>query len=209
MNAFQFETRHLKAAAFFASKEESRYYLCGVLVEIRAGALFIVATDGHRLFCAKRFHDGADPDDMQLIIPSDAIKKALSGHKGELCELAPVVGAAGANLYALNGVQFQPIDGAFPDWRRVVPTSASGDVAQFDPNLVGDLGKAAKILGSNVAHIAHNGGAPAAIGFGEENANCFAVLMPFRSMVDQDKLLFDVNDVIGTNEKTARILSAA
>lgn len=45
----------LAAASLFVSKEETRYYLNGVLIEpAPQGGVFLVATDGHRLVC---FHD--------------------------------------------------------------------------------------------------------------------------------------------------------
>lgn len=156
----------LKAAAVCASTDQHRYYLNGVFVDPHG---YLVSTDGHRLFCAQIDLDTAHP--VGTIIPNDAIKKALTGFKDVIITLTP--NRLGDTLYT-------PVDGTFPDWRRVVPTDVSGAIAQFDPAYVGDFGKVAKILGDKkgAPRIWHNGDSPAGIEFTREG--CFGVLMPMR-----------------------------
>jgi DNA polymerase III subunit beta len=165
-------TAILKAALVCASTEKVRYYLNGVYVDPKG---FLVSTDGHRLFCGK--FDLTDvPAFDGWIIPSDAIKRALTGYRVETITIAP--DRVGAILCA-------PVDGNFPDWRRVVPDELSGETAQFNPAYVADMGKIGVILrgkrkNSLDAHIHHNGEAPAAITFPEID-HAFAVLMPIRA----------------------------
>ena len=109
------------------SKEETRYYLNGVCLEVVDGLLVAVATDGHRL--ATREHRLVNPPTNQgsAIVPRKAVAVALgysglgeatlSLHRsadGERVAFAEVV-ADGMRL------RCKLIDGTFPDWRRVVP----------------------------------------------------------------------------------------
>lgn len=170
----QIPTDHLKAALLFAAKKDVRNYLNGVLIEWDNDNVFIVATDGHRLFAAK--HHADEPmDPGSAIIPHADVKLALTGYK-----LDEIVFTPAANTLAR--VSFQPIDGTFPDWRRVVPTEITGEAAQFDPRYVGDLAKASKALGVKdaQAHVYHNGYNAALVTFGGRE-DCFAILMPMRS----------------------------
>jgi hypothetical protein len=53
-----------------------------------------------------------------IIVPHDKLKAALS-LKTLWLKLEPV----GKNTYSLGGVNFSPVDGRFPDFRRVLPPS--------------------------------------------------------------------------------------
>jgi DNA polymerase-3 subunit beta len=162
----------LRAALICASTEKVRYYLNVVYVDPLG---YLVATDGHRLLASKfALPEDAAPFDG-WIIPSDVIKRALTGYKNKTIDVSP---------NRCGDISCQPIDGTFPAWRRVLPQEAlSGVAAQFNPVYVADLGKVGKLLGASSAlpaHIHHNGESPAGVTF----PNCpdaFAVLMPIRS----------------------------
>jgi DNA polymerase-3 subunit beta len=165
-------TAVLKAALICASTEQARYHLNGVYVDPKG---FLVSTDGHRAFVGK-----IDLTDVPAfdgwIICRDVLKRALTGYKADTITIAP--DRVGNSLC-------QPIDGTYPDWRRVVPSDLTGVTAQFNPAYIADLGKMGDLLrgkrkGSLAAHIHHNGEAPAAITFPEVD-DCFAVLMPIRA----------------------------
>jgi DNA polymerase-3 subunit beta len=165
-------TAVLKAALICASTEQARYYLCGVYVDPKG---FLVSTDGHRAFVGKIDLTGIPAFDGWIIC-RDVLKRALTGYKADTITIAP--DRVGNSLC-------QPIDGAYPDWRRVVPSDLSGVTAQFNPAYIADLGKIGVILrgkrrNSLDAHIHHNGESPAAITFPEID-DCFAVLMPIRA----------------------------
>ena len=161
----------LRAALICASTEQARYYLNGVYVDPLG---YIVSTDGHRLFCGKI--DVSDlPEFKGWIIPSAIIKRAVTGNKFSALTITPT---------QCGDVACQPVDGTFPDWRRAVPTGdLSGEVAQFNPAYVADMGKIGKLLGgksSLEAHLHHNGQSPAGVTF-PLYPSAFAVLMPIRS----------------------------
>ena len=175
----QIPTTHLKAALLFAAKKDVRYYLNGVLIEWSNDNVSIVATDGHRLFAATcPIDESVEPG--SVIISYDDVKRALTGYKAECIEFTPN-GEHLLHTATLGSVAFQPMDGTYPDWRRVVPAEISGEAAQFDPRYVGDLAKAAKALGvkDGQAHIYHNGMSGALVTFGGRE-DCCAILMPMR-----------------------------
>jgi DNA polymerase-3 subunit beta len=165
-------TAILKAALICASTEQARYYLNGVYVDPKG---FLVSTDGHRAFVGKIDLTGVPAFDGWIIC-RDALKRALTGYKADTITIAP--DRVGNSLC-------QPIDGTFPDWRRIVPDELSGVTAQFNHTYVADMGKIGMLLRgqrkpSLDAHIHHNGEGPAAITFPEVD-DCFAVLMPIRA----------------------------
>ena len=183
----------LKSALLFISKEQTRYYLTGVYVEPEANGIRLVSTDGHRLFTAIQETD--DPQGFEpFIIPGDAIKRALTGYKEALIEL-------NIQNRVLGNVSFTPIDGDFPNWRRIAPSKISGETAQLNPEYVSDFGKIYKFLhgggksfGGMGVYIAHNGISPCVVTFGRDD--CLALLMPMRSAVGE------------TNEKALDLLKA-
>ena len=177
---------YLRAAMICASTEKTRYYLNGVYVD---AAGFIVSTDGHRAFIG-RFDPCEAGDGSQrpapasfggYIIPLATLKRVLTGNKARL------IAVSGGEI---DGLRYEPIDGTFPDWRRIVPPAeASGEPAQFNPGYVADMGKIGALIGDGGkgklgAHFHHNGaGNPVGVTFpGAPDA--FGVLMPIRS--DED-----------------------
>jgi DNA polymerase III subunit beta len=164
----------LRAALVCASTEQARYYLNGVYVDPKG---FLVSTDGHRAFVGRIDIDADQAPFDGWIIPRDAIKLALAGYKADTIEITQT---------RVGVVSCKPVDGSFPDWRRVIPTELNGATAQFNPVYIADMGKIGEMLtgkrknGGLTAHIHHNGDAPAGVTFpGCESA--FAVLMPIRS----------------------------
>jgi DNA polymerase III sliding clamp (beta) subunit (PCNA family) len=131
---------YLRAALLSASTEETRYYLRGVQILRRGDHLRITATDGHRLFCAMQKADAAGPD-FDIILPSEGLKKALTGLYRTVeflsldLELQSTVTLNQVKRAVLNDVGMQPIDGTFPSIERVVPSEISGELTQFNPSI--------------------------------------------------------------------------
>ena len=173
----------LRAALLCASDEQSRFYLRGVYVD-PAGKL--VATDGHRMFVgtidlAASEHNPAPGSFDGWIICRDVLKRALAGYKLPTITIAPD---------RVGDIACAPVDGSYPDWRRVVPSEISGTAAQFNPAYMADMGKIGALLAGKpkrgysagtglTAHIHHNGESAAGVTFpGVDNA--YAVIMPIR-----------------------------
>ena len=76
------------------------------------------------------------------------------------------------------------IDFAFPDWRRVFPSSVSGEAAQFDAAYPALFLKAARMFAKDAQiRIGHNGLSPALVSWlpSEAGLDAFGVLMPMRT----------------------------
>lgn len=103
--------------------QDIRYYLNGVFVVVDGGQLTVVATDGHRLGCAARTL-GAEQGKREIILPSKTVQELtkLLGENDDPVEIA--IGASQVRLAFGDVVMVSKIiDGKFPDYTRVIPTT--------------------------------------------------------------------------------------
>lgn len=166
----------LKAVSLAAAKQDIRYYLNGVLIQIRPDGVFLVATDGSRMHVALLKDRIQDAPMLDLIIPDTVVANALKVSAGPLA-LKKTDGS-----WSLGLIQFEPIQGAFPDWRRVVPVIQTPEPAPpLRGEYVSDLARAAALLGGKSAgfHLHAQGGA--VLAKVNEYENFFAVLMSLRA----------------------------
>lgn len=116
MISIQIPTNKLKAALTHAAVADIRHYLNGVLLEgARNGDLHIVATDGRRALIGRCA--GLAGDLRSVIIPTETIKLAIRGQ-------SQIVLSEDSGKWALGAINFAPIDGKYPDWRRIIPRGA-------------------------------------------------------------------------------------
>jgi len=130
--------------AFAMANQDVRYYLNGLLLDLRDQSLRCVATDGHRLALAETELDGARSAARQIIIP----------RKGVL-ELQGLFESGDGNVdlefgrnhlrVRRNEVVFTSklIDGRFPDYEAVIPLGADKEVQLGREVLRGALQRAA------------------------------------------------------------------
>lgn len=124
----------LSAIRIAASTEETRFYLCGVYVEIRPGNVTYVAVDGHRMIVRRVQNPPSDGQNTLLgsaIIPLSVAKGVKLPRRSSESVWGKLLGEnlSADSILTLTedlsekspGVSFSPIDGSFPDWRRVVP----------------------------------------------------------------------------------------
>ena len=110
-----FKTSALFAALECSAKKDIRYYLQGINIQItKPFTGMVYGTDGHILFAGQLPYEGAVDVPLNLIIPTDAVKRL--DKKAELTELE----YDGQN-YLLGGARFVPLDGRYPDIGRVIP----------------------------------------------------------------------------------------
>jgi len=173
----QINVNYLKAAAVAVGKEETRYYLKGVAIQANQKGVFIVATDGHRLAAFRQAPELENLTECSIIIPIETINALKT--REETVELGKINGAQ----YMLGNLIFEPIDGTFPEWRRIIPKETSGEIAQFNAAYMADWAKMTKALGKKDAKIiiSHNGDSPALVHFGLPDIDGFGVIMPFRA----------------------------
>lgn len=190
----------IKALLIVAPKQDIRYYLKGVLVDVRAQDITLVATDGNVMLSMPHLDD-VEGDRLigQWIIPREAleaVKPCKAGRATLPISIEIIPGAErpdperpGVTIKATDTITIagatttttKPVDSRYPDWRRAVPGSASGEVAQFDPALVARLGDVHALLGGSEKFkpvIHHNGGSGALV----SSLGRFAlgVIMPYR-----------------------------
>ncbi|MDG1065339.1 MAG: DNA polymerase III subunit beta [Luminiphilus sp.] len=119
--------RLIDRTAFAMAQQDVRYYLNGMLLELKAGRLRMVATDGHRLALCTA-NEPVSTGDAAIIIP----------RKGVL-ELARLLDTdesirlvIGSNHIRAANQQFtftsKLVDGKFPEYERVLPKSADKTV---------------------------------------------------------------------------------
>jgi DNA polymerase-3 subunit beta len=111
--------------AFAMAHQDVRYYLNGLLLDLREHSLRCVATDGHRLALVETTHEAGVGTPRQIIIPRKGVLE-LQGlfESGEgMVELE-----FGRNHLRIrrDGVVFTSklIDGRFPDYEAVIPIGA-------------------------------------------------------------------------------------
>jgi hypothetical protein len=179
--------RPLAAASLCASSEETRYYLCGVLVEIEPRSVTYVATDGHRLFAHREeFGEGEEPNTLlgHFIIPMKSCKAIKLGKKTTDQAVLTQVDDGGMLLAHLGERHyFKPVAGTFPDWRRVMPKRGGEAYAHFDGKLVASFSAIAAALGDDKGSpriCPMDANSPALVVFHGREDTTFGVIMPLR-----------------------------
>jgi DNA polymerase-3 subunit beta len=119
----------IKQILFAVSREQTRYYLNGILLHDAGDHLVLVATDGHRLARRQIVSEPFSPD-HKCIVPVDsipAITKILTRATIEKVKLR-----RSSTLFEVITPGFvfvsKLIDGTFPDYSRVVPVAPKNNV---------------------------------------------------------------------------------
>ena len=114
--------------AFAMAQQDVRYYLNGLLFDLREGALRCVATDGHRLaLCETALEDNRQK--RQIIVPRKGVTELQRLLEGGERSLDLEVGRSHIRVKR-DDVTFTSklIDGKFPDYEAVIPIGADREV---------------------------------------------------------------------------------
>ena len=184
----------LEAVSLAMSTEETRYYLCGVCVETyKNGQVGIIATDGHRMHSFNAIKD--EQPVSSFILSANDVEKLIKMAKMEAKQIAKLLrDKVTINLQAdkasimcdetqLFNCDIKPIDGNFPDWRRILPSGkVQANAISFNGAYLADFGKAAKLLGSSCQQftITNTGAQNPALITLPYDAGFLGVLMPMR-----------------------------
>jgi DNA polymerase-3 subunit beta len=107
------------------AQQDVRYYLNGMLWELKAGQLRVVATDGHRLAMCTLPSKIESDSDAQVILPR---KGVLELSRLLLVDDEDIVIVIGSNHIRATTIDFtftsKLVDGKFPDYERVLPRAA-------------------------------------------------------------------------------------
>ena len=155
----------LRAAFQCISTEQTRYYLCGVLIE----ADKMVALDGDQMLTIELpdgchvgtecFTQGMDaPEGAGFILSCDATAKQFKAKApgGDLWVYGDIETGIlqfvinhvkGGEMYRVGVLEFSVIDGTYPDWRRVVAKGDGGTNSMcYSPTVLAKLIKAADVI---------------------------------------------------------------
>lgn len=120
--------RLIDLTQFAMARQDVRYYLNGLLLDVSPRNIKAVATDGHRLAVAQ-FETATGTDDSRsLIVPRKGVLELARLVTAEESELSVRVGTNAVQL-AVGDVRFTSklIDGSFPDYGRVIPEVGACD----------------------------------------------------------------------------------
>lgn len=145
----------LQFVADASAEKDVRFYSLGVLFESKApNVLTLVATNGAKMHVAELTTDEHGLD-MSFIVGSADVSHMLSLYKKTPGRVTLYL-AEGGQLGATDGslvAAFKPIDGRFPDWRRVIPRGAiEAEPGHWDPRLLAGTFKAAVGLAKGAVH---------------------------------------------------------
>ena len=145
--SFDIEQGQLKTlldrTSFSMAQQDVRYYLNGLLIEMRGDVLRGVATDGHRLALYDVAAATGDAS-QQVIVPRKGILE-LQRLLSDSDETVKVELGSNHIRIAFAGLQFTSklIDGRFPDYERVIPQGSDKEVVMDRALLKEALGRTA------------------------------------------------------------------
>jgi DNA polymerase-3 subunit beta len=169
-----------------ADKKDRRERIRGVYLEVSAKELRFTATSGTVMGVYRIEQDNPNiTETIKCIIPAELI----AGIKGsntltlEIGEPSDEYRLQREITISQGGTKQtgQSIPEDYPDYRRIIPETTSGETAQFDPDLLIQLKKFGKALQVNKGHfaLAYNGEAVAIADF--NLGNLLVVIMPLRN----------------------------
>jgi len=116
--------RLIDRTGFAMAQQDVRYYLNGMLWEIKGKQLRVVATDGHRLALCTLPGTIDASDDTQVILPRKGVLELARLLLEDDADIAIVMGSnhirATTDDFTFTS---KLVDGKFPDYQRVLPRS--------------------------------------------------------------------------------------
>lgn len=119
----------IERTAFAMAQHDVRYYLNGLLFDLRGDALRTVATDGHRLALCETDLEKASGAKRQIIVPRKGVTELQRLLESGDREIELEVGRSHVRVKR-DDVTFTSklIDGRFPDYEAVIPIGADREV---------------------------------------------------------------------------------
>ncbi|MFC3552310.1 DNA polymerase III subunit beta [Lysobacter cavernae] len=119
----------IERTAFAMAQQDVRYYLNGLLFDLRETSLRCVATDGHRLALCEADYEGSAQTKRQIIVPRKGVQELQRLLEGGERELELEMGRGHIRVKR-DDVTFTSklIDGRFPDYEAVIPIGADREV---------------------------------------------------------------------------------
>ena len=120
--------RLLDLTQYAMARQDVRYYLNGMLLEVSAQQIRTVATDGHRLAVAQLDVATGVDESKSIIIPRKGVLELARLLSDEGDELNIRIGSNAVQML-IDDIRFSSklIDGKFPDYGRVIPDAGQCD----------------------------------------------------------------------------------
>ena len=132
----------IESTSFAMAQQDVRYYLNGMLWELTSGQIRTVATDGHRMALADGKCDLALGEPLKAIVPRKGVVELQ-----RLLDDDSVKIVIGTNHIRVIGGDYQftskLVDGAYPDYDRVLPKGGDKVIQADRLELKGAFGRAA------------------------------------------------------------------
>lgn len=154
LSAADLKARFKKIAPFM-STEETRYYLKGVYFEYKNQHLTATATNGH-ILCTMEWELDSESEDgeFNVICPAQAVKNLIKIITAKKAEDGGVLMTVDGNNIEFDLFDFKYktrcIDGAYPDFKKVIPSGKERLAKGMDAGYLVDVLKA---LGNNPVNI--------------------------------------------------------
>ncbi len=134
----------IERTAFAMAQQDVRYYLNGLLFDLREQLLRCVATDGHRLALCETALENGTGAKRQIIVPRKGVTELQRLLEGGDREVELEVGRSHVRVKR-DDVTFTSklIDGRFPDYDAVIPIGADREVKVDRESLRASLQRAA------------------------------------------------------------------
>lgn len=191
---FKIHVKGLKAVALFTAKQDVRFYLHDVHVEVHPDRTLLVATDGHCLAVHSYPCSNDIESSFDFQIPFAVVEQIM---KSKVTEIVLKHNPDGSVEYAASGATqtFMPLQNKFPTWRRVVPMSENltGELAQYNPDYLAKAQKAFRQLDPKIGgktdfiSLKHNG-ASGGLVYSPRVSNFVVVVMPLRDKTTGENL---------------------
>ncbi len=181
---------YIKALNLFVPKTEIREYLLGIYFDVDGDTASLVAIDGCRMGVLK-CKDVYNPDGLKagFIVPSKLINMVTKAGYVAFSINDCSIGKEGADItLEVDGLRiiYPEMIARYPDWRKLFPKETSGKPAIYNPNFIGDFGKASKFLtkskGEPKVIIEYNGDSAAIVKLG--NDDFIGIIMPLKADVE-------------------------
>ena len=146
----------ISQVVFAASSDDARPVLTGVHTELRSGELTMAAADGFRLSVRTAHLSSPGGAALKVVIPSRALAELArilgDGDETVTMSLPP---ARNQVIFRTKNIELvsQLIDGAFPDYRSIIPNNFSTRTVLSTPGFLKAC-KAADIFAREAAHSA-------------------------------------------------------
>lgn len=125
--------RLFEKTGFSMAQQDVRYFLNGLLLDLRGGQCTAVTTDGHRLSTSSQPIDFNGSDRSQVLIPRKAVLEMVKLLETDLEELIEVQVAE--NYISVSSSDFmftsKLIDGQFPEYQALIPR-ANSNIASIE-----------------------------------------------------------------------------